>query len=141
MKFKLVAMVLASFHLTISFASPLQRPKLGTNEFAVFKDNKYQIVKMKNFKGLELSQTCFKDKAEEPSCQAYKFAIQKFSVRNGHAEYINSPGTEYCKAMSGKSFTGVSSTGAESDFCFFNDGSVVKSWSAYFLHYPTKVIK
>lgn len=139
---KSVFIVMIAMMVSTSFAeTTLKAPKLGPNEFAVFKDEKYQIVKIKNYKSLELDESCFKSKSTEPSCQAYKMSLQKFNMPANNAKYMNSPAAEYCKAMTGKSFVGVSSTGAESDFCFFGDGSVVKSWSAFYLHFPKRVIK
>lgn len=116
-------------------------PKLGKNEFAVYTNNNYEIVRIKEFNKLELGESCFKNEKAEPKCEAYKVSRAKHNLPRSQTEYTSSPGSMYCKAMGGTSKVGISETGAESDFCFFKDGSSVRSWSAYFLHYPPTVIK
>ncbi|WP_415063194.1 DUF333 domain-containing protein [Bdellovibrio sp.] len=52
-----------------------------------------------------------------------------------------SPGPAYCEAMKGKPFIAFNKKGETFDFCRFQDGSMLDSWSALFVHYPKKVIR
>ncbi|UOF00832.1 DUF333 domain-containing protein [Bdellovibrio reynosensis] len=135
--------VLGFLILTVSlpgFSAPSRPKNLKVNALAVFLEDKYQIVQLKSFDKLELSSNCFKSKDAKPRCQAHTLAVQKFSFPTESSEYVGNPSASYCKKMGGKAVVGVANNGNESDLCYFGDKSFVKSWGAFYLHYPKKVI-
>lgn len=99
-----------------------------------------QKISFQDYKGLELSQNCFK-KGTTPECEAFRLSSQKFSVSAQGSQFLGNPASTYCSSMSGTSNVGKSNNGNDIDVCEFSDGSFVKSWSAFYKHYPNKPLK
>jgi putative hemolysin len=117
------------------------KPKLKSNEYSLsYENNKTTVFGTKIHEGLLLSQNCFKSKT--PQCQAYTKSIQ---ITNSKPEdhmkspYHNNLGAIHCELMGGKGLIAKTSTNDDSDFCQFEDGSMVSSWSAYYKTHPQTI--
>ncbi len=115
---------------------------------AISKNNEYQVREneaskkliFKEFAGLELSDGCFKS-GKQPKCAAYEMASNRIALTGDGSKYIGNPASNYCKSMNGTSAIAKAKDNSETDVCRFKDGSYVKSWSAYYKHYPNTPIK
>jgi putative hemolysin len=114
------------------------RPKLKNNQYALnYENNKTIVFSTKIHEGLLLSENCFKGKT--PKCQAYFKSIQTTSSKpeeNMKSPNHNNLGAIHCELMGGKGLIAKTSTNDDSDFCQFEDGSMVSSWSAYYKTHP-----
>jgi putative hemolysin len=119
------------------------KPKLKNNQFSLaFENNKTIVFSTQIYNGLVLSQNCFK--GNTPICQAYKKSIQALNTKpeeNMKSPYHNNFGAIHCELMGGKGLIAKTSTNDESDFCKFEDGSMVSSWSAYYKTHPRNQTK
>ena len=122
----------------------VQKPKLKPNEYSLSYDaNKTTVFATKLHEGLLLSQNCFKKKT--PNCLAYTKSLETTNSKpqeNMKSPYHNNIGAIHCELMGGKGLIAKTSTNDESDFCQFEDGSMVDSWSAYYkTHQPATQTK
>lgn len=119
------------------------KPKLKSNEYSLsYEANKTTVFATKNHEGLLLSQNCFKGKT--PQCQAYTKSIQSTNTKpqdNMKSPYHNNFGAIHCELMGGRGLIAKTSTNDDSDFCKFEDGSMVSSWSAYYKTHPQSQTK
>lgn len=120
------------------------QPKLKANEYSLsFEKNKTIIFATKSHEGLLLSQNCFKS-TTTPKCQAYTKSIQTQNTKpenNMKSPFHNNLGAIHCELMGGKGLIAKTSTNDDSDFCKFEDGSMVSSWSAYYKTHPQSQTK
>lgn len=114
------------------------KPKLKNNQYALnYGNNKTTVFSTKMHDGLLLSDNCFKGKT--PKCQAYAKSVQTTNTKpedNMKSPYHNNLGAIHCELMGGKGLIAKTSTHDDSDFCQFEDGSLVSSWSAYYKTHP-----
>lgn len=138
MKSVILLLVLSS---TFAFAvnKDAKVPKLKSGEVAVFVNEKYQIQTFKNYDSLEINSTCFKQ--NKPQCQAFTKAQVKPVPPKPKDDLIYNPAAINCANMGGKAVVGITDTKSEVDLCLFKDGSTVKSWGAFYKHFPKQVIK
>ena len=117
------------------------KPKLKNNEYSLsYENNKTAVFGTRIHEGLLLSQHCFKSKT--PKCLAYTKSIQTINTKpeeNMKSPYHNNLGAIHCELMGGKGLIAKTSTNDESDFCQFEDGSMVSSWSAYYKTHPQMI--
>lgn len=115
-------------------SSPTPAPvKLASNEYLIQYKNKDIRFKTKTTEQLELSENCFKK--NKPDCEAYKKSLvgtkeslEKHMISPTH----NNMAAINCSLIGGEGIIVKTSSGNESDFCEFKDGSKVSSWSAYY---------
>lgn len=119
------------------------KPKLKNNQYSLnYDNNKTTVFSTKTHEGLLLSDNCFKGKI--PQCQAYLKSIQATNTKpeeNMKSPYHNNLGAIHCELMGGKGLIAKTSTNDDSDFCQFEDGSMVSSWSAYYKTHPQSQTK
>ena len=120
-------------------AAPLLTEKINLkpNEYLLNFDTGNKIFSTKMYEGLNLSTDCFESKV--PKCDAYTKSIKKLSTQpedKMKSPYHNNLGAIHCELMGGKGLIAKTSSGNDDDFCVFNDGSMVSSWSAYYKTHP-----
>lgn len=110
------------------------KPVLKKDQFSLDKDGKVTVFSTKLFNNLLLSEHCFKNpKSLKPNCKAW-LGAQKDVKREElklKSPHHNNMGALFCEAIGGQSVIAKTSENNESDFCLFDDGSMVSSWSAY----------
>ncbi len=124
---------------------------LQENQYSLDKDNKITIFKTTLYDNLLLSEDCFpgqslgnqttpKTTLKKPTCMAYTKSLNKTTKKpedNFETPFHNNLGSIHCKLMGGTGLIAKSHENGESDFCQFNDGSMVSSWSAYYKTNPS----
>ena len=120
-------------------AAPLLTEKINLkpNEYLLNFDTGNKIFSTKMYEGLNLSTDCFESKV--PKCDAYTKSVKKLSTQpedKMKSPYHNNLGAIHCELMGGKGLIAKTSSGNDDDFCVFNDGSMVSSWSAYYKTHP-----
>lgn len=114
-------------------------PKLKSDEYAVFIEDKYRIFKTKKYEELEFDTSCFK--GSKPDCDAYKFSqVRPINPPPKH-EAMNNFAAIACENITGRNMIALDKDRNEYNFCLFKDGSMVNSWSMYFKYNPVPVIK
>jgi len=114
-------------------------PKLGKDEYAIFYNDDYIVVKLKEYEKLDLTTNCFKK--NKPNCMAYKVALEKAAPpKISYSQALNL-GAIYCENVGGRNLIGNDKDLRQSNFCRFKDGSMVTSWSMYFKQYPVPTLK
>lgn len=115
-----------------------QKFQLQKDQYSLEMNNKITIYNVKDYEGLSLTSNCFKK--GKPFCQAYTASFKKVDTHGAKTPtpYHNNLGSTHCSLIGGSGVIVKSSTGGESDFCLFKDGSMVSSWSAYYKTYPQK---
>lgn len=114
-------------------------PQFKDDEYAIFIDDNYKIFKTKNFEKFELIDTCFKK--NKPNCLAYKFAqIKPKNLQIEHEGFDNLAAI-HCEKIGGKNLIALDNKKNHYNFCKFNDGSLVNSWSMHYKHFPNLNIK
>lgn len=114
-------------------------PKLNSDEYAVFIDESYKIFKTKTFEKLELSENCFKK--TKPDCIAFAVSQSKPGPVKITTEGATNLAAINCANVGGKNLIGMNAKRDQFNFCRFEDGSMITSWSMYFKYNPTPVIK
>ena len=114
-------------------------PKLNSDEYAIFIDQSYKIFKTKTFEKLELSENCFKK--TKPDCIAFSVSQSKPGPVKITTEGATNLAAINCANLGGKNLIGMNSKRDQFNFCRFEDGSMITSWSMYFKYNPTPVIK
>ena len=115
----------------------MNKPQLQTNQYSLNMDKKIKIFSTKIHEGLLLSQDCFKTKS--PKCEAYTHSLKKPASKpedNMKSPYHNNFAAIHCELIGGKGLIAKTFDGNDDDFCLFNDGSMVSSWSAYYKTNP-----
>ncbi len=139
-----ILLTLQIFFIAIHiFASNTKKTEAEqTKKEIVLKDNEYLIETntksttffVRDYKGLELSENCFKK--EKPNCDAYTKSLkgtkESYSKSMATPEH-NNYGAIHCKLIGGQDLLVKTKNGNDSDFCLFKDGSFVSSWASYYL--------
>ena len=116
----------------------MKKARLKANEYTLnYGENKSKTFTTVLYDGLLLSGDCFKDK--KPKCQAFAKTTTTLNTKpqeNLKSPYHNNLGAIHCELMGGKGLIAKSSSNDESDFCQFEDGSMVSSWSSYYKTHP-----
>jgi uncharacterized protein len=118
------------------FARP---PALKADEYAIFLDDSYKIFKTKKFQKLELALNCFKK--DKPVCNAYEHSGIKPKNLSLKHESMNNMAAVHCEAVGGRNLIALDSKNNQFNFCWFYDGSMVNSWSMYYKHNPSEIIR
>ncbi len=116
-------------------------PPLKSGEYALFLDDKYIIFKTKKTDDLELDLSCYKKNKNTPDCMAFIYAKMKAENVETPNPAMNNMAAFHCAKLNGRNLLAIDSKRNETDFCRFHDKSMVSSWSMYFRHYPTPVLK
>lgn len=114
----------------------LEPPPLEKNEYAIFIEDKYLKFTTKKFQDLELDMSCFKTKT--PKCEAFEFSEIKPKSLIMKNEALNNLAAIFCEAVHGRNLLALDRGRNEYNFCRFQDGSMVNSWSLYYKHFPKK---
>ena len=121
---------------TSDFATP---PQFKNDEYALFLDDSYKIFKTKKFDRLELSEGCFKK--AKPACLALEFSQIKPRKLELKAPGMNNMSAIHCEEVGGRNLLALDNKNNHYNFCRFNDGSMVNSWSMHYKHFPNKSVK
>lgn len=112
-------------------------PALNKDEYAIFIKNKYIKFKTKKYEGLELDMSCF-TKSIKPVCKAYEFSQirpKNLKIKN---EAMNNFAALTCESVFGSNLLALDFQRNDYNFCRFDDGSMVNSWSLFYKHFPKK---
>lgn len=123
---------------TKSIERPRKPASIKTNEFAVFIDKQYTIVKTKKFDGLLINAECSTSKP----CEALS-AVKKTKVplSKGPHPALQHPAAHHCADLGGKNLIAINANGEDENLCRFGDSSYINSWDLYYKHFPKTVIK
>lgn len=124
------------------------RPKINPGQLAIFKNGQYILISTIKVDALEVSSNCFdlkrqqidtensantrnnsKDNKSKPSCTAYEIGQTKVTSLQSPTGQVSNPASTLCDQLLGKNFIAIDSKGSEFDYCGFNDGSFVDTWT------------
>lgn len=114
-------------------------PALKPDEYAVFYNDQYQVFKTKKQDKLEFSTNCFKN--NKLDCEAFRLSQLKNVKLAIKDPEMQNWGALYCDAIFGRNLIALDQKGNQYNFCRFQDGSMVNSWSLYFKAYPINTVK
>ena len=114
-------------------------PTFKNDEYAIFLDDSYKIFKTKNFEYLELTDSCFKK--SKPSCMAYEFSQIKPKKLEMKAPGVNNMSAIHCEEVGGRNLLALDNRHNQYNFCRFDDGSMVNSWSMHYKHFPNTTVR
>lgn len=134
-----VGLLLMNTAVAVAAKDSVKFPKLKKDQLAVFEDTKYKVISFKTYADVDYSQDCFKKKSTTPACEAYRLSLEKTATPKPANEFMNNPAASYCKSLGGKSKIGMTGSKDELELCMFGDGSVFKSWGAFYKHFPKEV--
>jgi len=120
-------------------SSIISPPKLKSDEYAVFYNDSYQIFKTTKIEQLEFSTNCLKNKKLD--CEAYRLSQLKNVKIKLKDPQMQNWGALYCEAIHGRNLIALDQKGNQSNFCRFEDGSLVNSWSLYFKNTKRPMVK
>ena len=136
--------MLKIFVLVLMLSGPLYAieknvplPTINEGEFAVFEGTNYKKFKVFESDGLTFSADC---KAKKMKCEAAEASAKKIDKIQNPAPRI-SPASQLCSIVDGKNLIAFNQKKEEYNFCEFEDGSLVNSWSLYYKFFPKTVIK
>ncbi len=119
------------------FAVP---PSFKDDEYAIFLEESYKIFKTKKFEKLELTESCFK-KSAKPKCMAYEFSQIRPKKLEMKAPGMNNMSAIHCDEVGGRNLLALDNKNNQYNFCRFDDGSMVNSWSMHYKFFPTKSVQ
>ena len=119
------------------FAVP---PQFKDDEYAIFLDESYKIFKTKKFEKLELTEACFA-KSARPKCMAYEFAQIRPKKLEMKAPGLNNMSAIHCDEVGGRNLLALDNKNNQYNFCRFDDGSMVNSWSMHYKFFPAKTVQ
>ena len=102
------------------------RPKINPGQLAIFKNGEYILITTKKVDALEVSTNCFEAKT---SCTALEIGQTKVTSLQSPSGHVSNPASTLCDQLLGKNFIAIDSKGSEFDYCGFNDGSFVDTWT------------
>lgn len=100
----------------------------------LYEKEKYKDVAITEFQGAKISSSCIKkDKAD---CKAWTAFTGKPAKRSKAVkELLGNPAALYCADLKSMNRILKDDTGNQYDYCVFDDGSMVDSWSIYNKHF------
>jgi putative hemolysin len=117
-----------------------QVPKLKSDEYALFLQEKYIIFKTQKTDELELDMSCYTKNDQKPDCMAFTYAKMKAENIDSPNSGMNNMAAFHCAKMNGRNLLSIDQKNNEKDFCRFPDDSMVSSWSMYLRHHPIPVL-
>ncbi len=112
-------------------------PTIKDGEFAVFDGTNYKKFKVFESEGLRFSTDC---KTKKMKCKAVEASAKQIDKIQNPTPRI-SPASQLCSIVEGKNLIAFNQKKEEYNFCQFEDGSFVNSWSLYYKFFPKTVIK
>ena len=131
MKHLVIFSILSLSILAVQAASP--------TEYRVFKDGKYEAVKVQEHNGFHLNEVCFKEKT--PKCEALDATTKKVEASKSAIPLEGNPAARFCLDHNGLNRILLDKGNKQYDYCLFKDGSMVDAWDLYYHFNPKKVIK
>lgn len=100
-----------------------------------FNNDKYEQRKIKTYQKANLNEACFK--AGKPSCKAWTVYMAKAKTPTKNPTPLaGNPAALYCWDVGAKNRILKAQNGDQSDFCVFDDNSMIDSWDLYYKHFP-----
>ena len=109
-----------------------------TTDLKMYKDGKYIPVKTQEYKGLKLTQDCFKSKT--PNCDAFSATTKKTLISKSKIPLAGHPAARLCLDRDGLNRIVKDKDNKQYDYCLFKDGSMVDAWKLYYMAYPQTIL-
>lgn len=102
----------------------------------LYENGKYKTVKITDHQGAKLSESCVKK--GKATCTAWTVFSGKPATRSKAVkELLGNPAALYCGDLKSKNRILKDEAGNQYDYCVFDDGSMVDSWTIYNKHFGT----
>lgn len=115
-----------------------QPPLISKGQYTYFFGEDYHTFTTKKIGQVAYSHHCFK--TAKPDCEAIRLSsLKNITIKIDNPEMRNYA-SAYCSEIYGKNMIAFDHDKKEYNFCRFEDGSLVASWSLYKLKKPKVVI-
>ncbi|QDK38016.1 DUF333 domain-containing protein [Bdellovibrio sp. NC01] len=124
--------------LLIAFTLLLSSQSFAQTSLNYYENEKYREVKISEYQGAKIGADCIK--SGKPSCQAWTAYTGKPATESTkpNTTLAGNPAAQYCWDLKAKNRILKEKDGKQYDYCVFEDGSMIDSWTLYYKHFPKK---
>ncbi|MBO9666713.1 MAG: DUF333 domain-containing protein [Bdellovibrio sp.] len=114
----------------LSFAA-----QAGEFSLRYYNNDKYELVKITEVQKTRVTSNCIKN--GKPSCKAWSIFLGKpFKVSAQKVPLLGNPAAHYCWDVGAKNRILKADNNEQTDYCVFDDNSMIDSWDLYYKHFP-----